>query len=269
MVKNPFEGLGESLRNTFNPKEQSLPSGGAWTDDAIDALNEVWGIDKTKGETITPAPSRPKKLSAAQDANSTSTAKTDGICQECPKDFYMVIERQWEEKPEDIGNELGRVVSIYKIYIDGKLVREGMTAEIRGSGSNPAPSNAQEGNKQRIEPKSYPLLDHGTPGVNIYSTKGYSTDYSDYGKAGKSLPAIRLGKTKPRTAILIHPMHEPNGYVSSIGCINPAPKGAIKKNKKFSGQDSMNEMLEILKIYNEHKGALKSEIVEIKDIGAK
>lgn len=59
-------------------------------------------------------------------------------------------------------------------------------------------------------------------------------------------------------------MHEEMGYVSSVGCLNPAPKGQIKKNKPFNGSSSMNETIKILDLYKGNKRNAKIEIIDVK-----
>lgn len=78
-----------------------------------------------------------------------------------------------------------------------------------GPGDNTAAGVAAH---RRIAPGRYPIAVHA------------GTRYRTYGYAarGLPLPGIALRETGTRTAILIHPAHHRNGWLSSIGCMNPA-----------------------------------------------
>lgn len=104
-----------------------------------------------------------------------------------------------------------RTVGTYQIFHDGVKQNgaglSGMVAETRGPGANkPA------GNNRRIEVGSYPLF---TQNGSKYVTIGYSESLSS---SAKPKPGIELKGTGSREEILIHPGQ---GFLSSIGCINP------------------------------------------------
>jgi len=105
-----------------------------------------------------------------------------------------------------------RTIGTYQVYHEGKAVRalSGMSCESKGPGAN---SPARNG--KRIEAKRYPLSVHGNARTR-YATTGYSTSLT----SPKQMPGIGVSKTGDRTAILIHPGHLPNLFLSSVGCIN-------------------------------------------------
>jgi hypothetical protein len=83
-----------------------------------------------------------------------------------------------------------------------------MCAETRGPGDN-----SKAGNNRRIEAGRYPLR---TQDGQKYVTIGYkeSTSVTQIPR-----PGLDVGNTNKRIGILIHPGR---GFLSSIGCINPA-----------------------------------------------
>lgn len=104
-----------------------------------------------------------------------------------------------------------RTVGTYQIYHDGVAqtgaAMKGMVAESKGPGANkPA------GNGQRIEEGRYPLF---TQDGEKYKTYGYKNSKSP---TVKPKPGFELKSTGKRSEILVHPGQ---GFVASIGCINP------------------------------------------------
>jgi len=102
-----------------------------------------------------------------------------------------------------------RTVGTYQAFVDGQPVvgLAGMTVEREGPGDNGPVGKAGH---RCIEAGTYPLRGHDTEN---YSTVGFAGD-GDHPR-----PAIEVGETASRTAILIHPA---SGYGSTIGCINLA-----------------------------------------------
>lgn len=105
-----------------------------------------------------------------------------------------------------------RTVGRYQIYHDGVKApgkhMSGAVAETKGPGANkPA------GNGHRIEAGRYPLA---TQAGSKYVTHNYSKSLNPkvYPK-----PGLELLGTGERQEILIHPGQ---GFLASIGCINPA-----------------------------------------------
>jgi hypothetical protein len=107
-----------------------------------------------------------------------------------------------------------RTVGTYQVFHNGvKQTGAGLygtVAETRGPGANkPA------GNNRRIEPGRYPLF---TQAGSKYVTHGFSTSES---KTARPKPGLELKDTGERGEILIHPGQ---GFLSSIGCINPCTR---------------------------------------------
>jgi hypothetical protein len=122
-------------------------------------------------------------------------------------EFHMV--RKSEQKRASDGKR--RTVGTYQIFHDGVKQTgaglSGMVAETRGPGANqPA------GNNRRIEEGRYPLF---TQDGSKYVTIGFKDSDST---SAKPKPGIELKETGSRSEILIHPGQ---GFLSSIGCINP------------------------------------------------
>ena len=122
-------------------------------------------------------------------------------------EFHIV--RKSEQKRASDGKR--RTVGTYQIFHDGVKQTgaglSGMVAETRGPGANkPA------GNNRRIEEGRYPLF---TQDGAKYVTIGYKESEST---SAKPKPGIELKETGSRSEILIHPGQ---GFLSSIGCINP------------------------------------------------
>ena len=105
-----------------------------------------------------------------------------------------------------------RTYGAYQVFLDGHAVANlsGHLCECVGPGST------VKGGRKRIPQGRYPLW---TQFGTRYKTIGYTADPAVPGKI--PMPGILLGDTKPRTAILIHPGHPPNLFLSSIGCLNP------------------------------------------------
>jgi hypothetical protein len=59
------------------------------------------------------------------------------------------------------------------------------------------------------------------------------------------LPGLLLLDTGKRTWILIHPAHHAPGYVSSIGCINPAT-GLKDADSRINLADSRSRVIAII-----------------------
>lgn len=113
-----------------------------------------------------------------------------------------------------------RTVGKYQVFHNGSPVAAlaGTIVETKGPGDN-----SHEGNKRRIEVGTYPLRTHSGP---RFATIGFAG-------SGKR-PALEVGKTAPRTDILIHPG---KGFLSSVGCFNPA-KGLANAAANIDFADS-------------------------------
>jgi hypothetical protein len=140
---------------------------------------------------------------------STAVAVADARPEGIPATgFCVYIRRVRQEQRAGIGYP--RTIGDYRCYWNGEPIHdlEGQMVERGGPGDNT--DNGVERHR-RIAAGRYPLAVHA--GTN-YKTKGYAP-------GGMPLPGLAVDETGERTAILIHPAHHPNGYVSSIGCLNP------------------------------------------------
>ncbi len=124
--------------------------------------------------------------------------------------------REWELRVERLSvhafGEARRTYGRYQVFRDGRAdaALHGFMCECVGPGDNAVP-----GSGLRIEPGRYPL----TTQFGRYRTIGYSQDLTAAGL--DPMPSVRLEETGNRVAILIHPGHPPNLYLSSVGCLNP------------------------------------------------
>jgi hypothetical protein len=93
--------------------------------------------------------------------------------------------------------------------MDGVLVLSGHICERTGPGDNTAHGK----NKHlRIREGRYALSTQFGPN---YRSSGFTDD------ATCPIPGFLLLGTDARSAVLVHPGHPPNLYLSSIGCFNP------------------------------------------------
>ncbi|TIR32383.1 MAG: hypothetical protein E5X35_14640, partial [Mesorhizobium sp.] len=112
-----------------------------------------------------------------------------------------------------------RTVSTYRVFHDRRPVAglSGMICEARGPGDNSA-TGRQRG--ARIKAGIYPMLTHaGTreiDGITAFKTFGFTSSIE---VRRPPMPALRVGDTRYRAGILIHPG---NGWLWSVGCMNPA-----------------------------------------------
>jgi hypothetical protein len=113
------------------------------------------------------------------------------------------------------GKTFARTVSRYQVFHDGTAVSglSGAIAERQGPGDNTSTGVSKH---RRVAAGAYELHTHDGASNNKYMTIGYSTSAQI---TALPRPALRLSPTGSRTGILIHPA---NGYLWSIGCLNPA-----------------------------------------------
>ncbi|MCV9938252.1 glucosaminidase domain-containing protein [Boseaceae bacterium BT-24-1] len=151
----------------------------------------------------------------------------------------LQIKRLRAEKRRGKGE---RTTSTYQLFIDGRPVDgvRGMFLEPRGPGDN---SSAGVQLHTRIKEGRYPLLAHAgsrqVGGVTKFKTIGFTTSEA---VGAPPMPSIRVGNTKSRTGILIHPG---DGYLWSIGCLNPT-KSLADANGNMVYTDSRKRVIEIL-----------------------
>lgn len=121
---------------------------------------------------------------------------------------FHIIRKSEQKRPSD-GKR--RTVGTYQIFHDGvKQTGTGLSgtvAETRGPGAN-----RPMGNNRRVEEGRYPLF---TQDGAKYVTIGFKESESS---SAKPKPGLELKQTGERAEILIHPGQ---GFLSSIGCINP------------------------------------------------
>jgi hypothetical protein len=97
---------------------------------------------------------------------------------------------------------------------------------------------------RRIEARQYPLAIQD----GHYKTYGYAA-------SGPPLPALALENTGERTGILLHPCHDDaNGYLSSIGCLNPAI-GLKNADSRINLADSRTRVIAIIEAMKSKLGA--------------
>jgi len=123
--------------------------------------------------------------------------------------WEMHIVRQSEQKRASDGKR--RTVGKYQVFHDGVAQTgadmRGTVAETRGPGANRPAENGR-----RIEPGRYPLFTQdGTRYVTIEFHPSQSSNVTPK-------PGFELKSTGQRSEILVHPGQ---GFLSSIGCINP------------------------------------------------
>lgn len=133
-----------------------------------------------------------------------------------------------------------RTVGRYQVCVDGQPVAglAGMTVEREGPGDNGPVGKAEH---RCIEAGTYPLRGHDTEN---YTTVGFASD-GDHPR-----PAIEVGDTSSRTAILIHPA---SGYGSTIGCINLAGR-LVDADSDFSLTDSTARVIAVINDLKSHSG---------------
>jgi hypothetical protein len=138
-----------------------------------------------------------------------------------------------ERRREDQRGKRRRTVGKYQVYHAGKPVDglSGACAETRGPGDN-----SKGGNNRRIEAGTYPLR---TQAGTKYVTIGYTGNKNS---AAIPRPGLELGKTNKRSEILLHPGR---GFLSSIGCINPA-KALAESQANIDFLDSRTRTIAII-----------------------
>ncbi|MFO1485949.1 MAG: peptidoglycan DD-metalloendopeptidase family protein [Verrucomicrobiaceae bacterium] len=172
-----------------------------------------------------PAPAVPAAEAAAAVASLPAKVPAKGFC------VYMKRLRE-EERP---GIGYARTVSNYQCYWNGTAIHDlgGQMAERGGPGDNTSTGVAHH---RRIREGVYRLA--------IQDGARYKT--YKYAASGFPYPGLLLEDTGDRTAILIHPCHDSaNGYVSSIGCINPAI-GLKDADSRVNLTDSRSRVIAII-----------------------
>ena len=135
-----------------------------------------------------------------------------------------------------------RTASTYQLFIDGRPLDGvgGMIFEARGPGDN---SSTGVQLHTRIKEGTYPLLTHAgslqVGGVTKFKTIGFTNSEA---VGAPPMPSIRVGNTRSRAGILIHPG---DGYLWSIGCLNPT-KPLTDANGNMVYKESRGRVIDIL-----------------------
>lgn len=151
----------------------------------------------------------------------------------------MITGQGWEMLVErlivQISGDRRRTYGRYRVFREGASVfgLEGFICECIGLGDNSTPDTGL-----RIEAGRYRLSTQ----FGRYRSLGYSDCLEEPGC--DPMPAVRLEDTGGRVAILIHPGHPPNLYLSSVGCLNPT--GALEADQEMDFWDSRARMLAII-----------------------
>jgi len=151
----------------------------------------------------------------------------------------------WEMFVERLGVHINgdarRTYGRYQVYRDGTAAPalSGFICECPGPGNNAVPDTGL-----RIEPGRYPL----TTQFGRYRTIGYSQDMTTAGQ--DAMPAFRLEDTGARVAILVHPGHPPNLYLSSTGCL--LPTSPLSESEPIDFWDSRLRVIALLEDIRAH-----------------
>ena len=156
-----------------------------------------------------------------------------------PQSGWTLLVRRLRTEKRD-SKPFARTVGEYQVYVDGVPVADlrGMTVEREGPGDNGPVGRADH---SCIEAGSYPLRGHNTEN---YTTVGFEMD-GDHPR-----PALEVGETASRVAILIHPA---SGYGSTIGCINLA-SSLDDADSDFSLSDSTERVIAVIDDLKRHNG---------------
>ncbi|MGB7369922.1 hypothetical protein [Erythrobacter sp.] len=150
-----------------------------------------------------------------------------------------ILGKAWELHVERLGiqrcGSLARTVGRYQVYLGGHAVfgLDGFMCEPLGPGDNSIADNGK-----RVEAGRYPLWTH----YGKYRSTGFSTDMRV--KGDDPMPALGLRATGKRIAILIHPAHPPNPYLSSVGCFNPSE--ILDASQEIDFWDSRERTIKLL-----------------------
>jgi hypothetical protein len=138
-----------------------------------------------------------------------------------------------------------RTYGSYQAFLNGAPI-DGLTGyvcESPGPGENEIADTGK-----RIEQGRYPLY---TQFGENYRTIDYSSNVTIVGgEAPIPMPGILVGNTGNRTAILIHPGHPPDLYLSSIGCLNLTHTlGSADELNFLESRSRVIAMIDALKAY--------------------
>jgi hypothetical protein len=129
------------------------------------------------------------------------------------RDWEIHIVRLREETR--VGKAFARTVGSYQVFHDGTAVAQlsGTIVERQGPGDNTSTGVSKH---RRVAAGTYEVHTHDGASNEKYKTIGFSSS-ARINETPR--PALRLEPTGARSGILIHPA---NGYLASIGCLNPS-----------------------------------------------
>ena len=160
------------------------------------------------------------------------------------KGFCIFVKRVRQERRPSM--DFSRTIGEYQCFFDGQKIDAlaGQIAERGGPGNNTGGIGSNR--HLRISEGVYPISIHA--GAR-YRTFGYADKLKEH-----PMPGLLLEDTDERSAILIHPCHDDDGYVSSIGCINPAT-GLTNANSEIDLVDSRKRVIAIIDGMKQAMGA--------------
>jgi hypothetical protein len=161
---------------------------------------------------------------------------------------FEIEGRGWELHVKRLGlqsrtGEPTRTYGAYQVFIDGQRILElaGHICERTGPGDN-----TKRGVKDhlRIREGRYAL---STQFGKRYRSVGFTNGVKH------PLPGFLVLGTGARTAILVHPGHPPNLYLSSIGCLNPTRP--LKANQMIDFDESRARVIRLIDSLQDHDPA--------------
>jgi hypothetical protein len=154
----------------------------------------------------------------------------------------------WELHVKRLGlqhraGERVRTYGAYQVFIDGEPATSlaGHICECTGPGDNTAHGKEEH---LRIREGRYTL---STQFGELYRSIGFTDD------ATHPMPGFLLLGTEVRAAVLVHPGHPPDLYLSSIGCFNPTKP--LKADQKMSFEESRARVIAMIDSLRQHDPA--------------
>jgi hypothetical protein len=155
------------------------------------------------------------------------------------------MEMGWEIRVKRLGLQRSsagpvRTYGTYQVFIDEQPVTSlfGHICERTGPGDNSAAGAVQH---VRIEQGRYAL---STQFGAHYRSVGFSEG------AASPLPGLLMLGTGARSAILVHPAHPPQLYISSLGDLIPTKP--LKAEENMSPPDSRGRVIALIDSLREH-----------------
>jgi murein DD-endopeptidase MepM/ murein hydrolase activator NlpD len=157
---------------------------------------------------------------------------------------FCIVLKRTEQQSRGVSK---RTVGTYACYWNGEAIPDlsGQMAECPGPGNN----TAAKGGKYDLRIKA------GTYRIANHLGSKYRTDY----EKGQRRPGLWVADTDERSAILIHPG---NGFLSSVGCINPTTNLA-KGSEDIDYADSTKRVIAIIKAMRDRLPAWRNEYAAV------